>query len=118
MRPALFIWLFGVVAFWVLVWLVTRNWQSSALGVLRAALRSFAVSLALAPTAISAGYVGFPAPASAVILYYPFDTNRGNPGLIANTRFAVVCFFLFWGVCFMISLALLFRRQKRHANKG
>jgi hypothetical protein len=114
MRPALLIWLFGVIAFWVLAWRITKNWRSPTLGVLRAVLRSFAVSIALAPTGISAGYVGVPAPASAVILSYPFDTYRDAPGLIANTRFAVVCFFVFWAVCFTISLLSFYWWQKRH----
>jgi hypothetical protein len=121
MRSALFIWLvwlFGVVAIWILIWQISKNWQSPKLGILRAVLRSLAVSLALAPTVLSAGYVGFPAPASVVILSYPFDTNRGNPGLVANTRFAVICFFIFWGACFLISLALFYRRKKQSAHKG
>jgi phosphatidylserine synthase len=114
MRVELFMWFIGVVVFWIIIWRVTKNWSSPTLGVVRAAVRSFAVSLALAPTGISAGYVGFPAPASAVILSYLFDTHRDNPGLIANIRFAVVCFLVFWAVGFFISLALFYRRQKRH----
>jgi len=118
MRPALLIWLFGVIAFWVLAWRITRDWRSPTLGVLRALLRSLAVSMALAPTGISAGYVGFPAPASAVIVSYPFDTHRDAPGLIANTRFAVVCFFVFWAICFSISLVSFCWRQKQHEEKS
>jgi hypothetical protein len=119
MRPEIFIWLFGVIAFWVLVWLATRRWQTLGLGITRVLFRTFAASLALAPTAIVAGYVGLPAPASLVILSYPFDSNRGHPGLVANTNRAIVCFFVFWAITFLISafrFLWVYDRRTRTSN--
>ena len=61
-------WAVTIVAFWWTAWRLSRNWGSLGLGLARACLRSFAVSLALAPTGIVAGLVGFPCPASAAII--------------------------------------------------
>ena len=117
MNPELLMWLLFVVAIWLVIWFVTQNWQLGWLGILRAGLRSFAVSLAFAPTAISTGMLAIPCPASAVILSYPFDSNRGDRDLLANTHTAIFCFFVFWGICFAISLALFSMRRKLRDEK-
>jgi hypothetical protein len=72
--------------------------------------------MALAPTGISAGYVGFPFPASAAIIAYAFDGRWSDRGVQQNVRVAFTCFFLFWGVAFLLGmfrfLWLYDRRQK------
>jgi len=104
---AILLWLLGVVVFWVVIWVLTRKWQSLGLGLLRAFLRSLAVAFALAPTAISAGYVGFPAPASLVMLsYYAMDRHSAKPdrGLMQNISLAFHCFFVVWIILFLIMM--------------
>jgi hypothetical protein len=105
MQAALFllVWAIGVAAFWVGVWRLSRSWQSLGLGLARALLRSFAVSLALAPTAIAAGLVGFPCPASAAIIAYAIDGQWGNREIKENLDTAFICFFAFWLFAFLIA---------------
>jgi hypothetical protein len=99
----LLIWFLGVIILWALIWLLTRKWQSLGAGLLRAFLRSFAVTMALAPTGIVAGYVGFPAPASAALIGYALDGHWEDRGVQQNVRVAFTCFFVFWGVSFLIA---------------
>ena len=117
MRPALLIWFFGVVAFLVFVLFVTRRWRSPKLTIARALLRTFAASLVFAPAPVVAGYVGFIVPASAALLSYPFDSHRGDPGLVANTVRAAWWFLGFWGFWFCLSLVFILWRQNRYEQK-
>src|SRR5437868_3466493 len=100
----LLIWFVGVIILWVLVWVFTRKWQSLGAGLARAFLRSFAVAMALAPTGISAGYVGFPFPASAALISYALDGHWNEGGAQQNIRLALCCFFIFWGAGFLIAM--------------
>lgn len=101
---ALTIWVLGVVTFWILVWKLTRKWQSLGLGLARALLRSLAVALAFAPTAISAGYVGFPFPASAALIAYAMDSHWGERAVKESVSVALHCFFVFWLLAFLIAI--------------
>jgi hypothetical protein len=107
-------WLLGVGCLWAFVFWITAAWKSPGLCLARAFLRSFSVSVALAPTAVKAGFVAFLAPASLVIISYPFDSHRGDAGLIANTVYAMHCFLIFWAIGFCVSL--LFTLGKRYVS--
>ncbi len=105
MKGALFLlgWLVSVAAFWWVAWRLTRGWQSLGWGLARALLRSFAVSLALAPTGIAAGLVGFPYPASAQIIgcvLYGWNA----PETKQNRDTALFLFLGFWLVAFLIAM--------------
>lgn len=104
MRGVLFLfgWALGVGAFWWLAWWISRSWQSLSLGLARAFIRSFAVSLAFAPTAIVGGWVGFPCPASAAILLFLMD-GWGGPESTYNRGTALFLFFGFWSIAFLIA---------------
>jgi hypothetical protein len=96
-------WAAAVAGFWWAVWRVSRNWRSLGLGFARACLRSFAVSVALAPTGIAAGLVGFPCPASAAIIAYALD-GWSAPESKQNHDTALVLFFSFWLIAFLIAV--------------
>jgi hypothetical protein len=105
MRPALFLlgWAAAVSVFWWAVWRVSRNWKSLGLGLARACLRSLAVSVALAPTGIVAGLVGFPCPASAAIIAYALD-RWSAPETRQNRDTALLLFFSFWLIACLIAI--------------
>jgi hypothetical protein len=105
MRLVLFLlgWVVTVAGFWWTVWRLSRNWHSLGLGLARACLRSFAVSLALAPTGIVAGLVGFPCPASAAIVAFALD-GWSAPETKQNRNSALILFFSFWLVAFLIAM--------------
>ena len=105
MNVSLFLlgWAVGVGGFWLVIWRLSRSWQSLSLGLVRALFRSFAVSLALAPTGIVAGYVGFPCPASAAIIAFALG-GWGAPESKQNRNNALILFFSFWLIAFLIAM--------------
>src|ERR1051326_9206734 len=96
-------WAVTIVAFWWTAWRLSRNWGSLGLGLARACLRSFAVSLALAPTGIVAGLVGFPFPASAAIIAIALG-GWSAPETKQNRDAALVLFFSFWLIAFLVAM--------------
>lgn len=49
------------------------------LAIARELLRTFAALLVFAPAPVVAGYVGFVVPASAALIFYPFDSHHADP---------------------------------------
>jgi len=96
-------WAVTIAAFWWAVWRLSRNWQSLGLGLARACLRSLAVSLALAPTGIVAGLVGFPCPASAAIVATAL-AGWSAPETKQNRDTALFLFLSFWFIAFLIAM--------------
>jgi hypothetical protein len=61
------------------------------------------VSLALAPTGIVAGLIGFPCPASAAIIASAVN-GWSAPETKQNRDTALILFFSFWLVAFLIAM--------------
>ncbi len=109
------IWLLLVIAFWVLIWKLTRNWQSLPLGIARALLRTLAIAVALSPTVIVAGYVVLPWLATAAIFFYAFDGHWSE--VQRQVRQSLFHFFTFWAISFLIAVTLfLWKYYRRTKN--
>src|SRR5437762_12550932 len=90
------IYVFAILVGLPLIWRVTRGLgakaQSSAIiHLFRIALRSLALSLVFAPTAIVAGYTGFVLPASFVLAWWLLTTQAdfGNREIQNQIRWSI-----------------------------
>lgn len=93
-------WIWGAIAFWIVIWLTTTGSAEKV----RVPLRSLAISMAFAPTVVVAGWIGFPAPATLVLLGH-FFAHKPKPyqrGYVENLLIAGFCFVVFFGLTFMI----------------
>lgn len=113
------LWFISVVVMWMLGFALTSPWKSDVLKFVRIIIRSFVLTYTFAPTVISAGYFAMIMPASLMVLSYPFDPNRGNPGLLENAMTAVKAFCLWWAVFFVIWIFIyLFYTWRKNRGKN
>src|SRR5688500_16515011 len=96
MEAALKYRVFGVIICGVVVWLMTEGSHAA----IRMPLRSLAISLVFAPTVVVAGWIGFPAPASLVLLghFFAHEPKPYARGYTDNLALAGFCFVVFWVV--------------------
>ena len=98
--------------FWFVAKIVSVNWASPA----RAFIRSLSIAIAFAPTGIVAGWVGFPAPASLVLIGHLFEKEPYDVGYLKNLRFAAVCFGAFWFATLIVCLLIEASKDAKKAQ--
>lgn len=102
-------WFFAVVILWILIWRVTRTRSLS----IRGSLRSLAIALAFAPTALTASWIAFPAPASLVLAAYLFEPKKSySKEHFDNLYLAGASLVVFWLLTIFFYVSKVEARQR------
>ena len=108
-------WLVSAVAIFRIVWRVLPSPLTARGAKCGTAIlwRAFAFAYAFSPTAVSAGLVGFVAPATLAFIAYLTDPEPKTHGMGSNQRLALQCFGMTWLVVTVVySVFVGLKRRK------